>query len=89
MKKLEKSKLAGSAFAAIALLAVAGCSERLDSPTPLGEATRHNFAVQVVNPEGSDIVGPIETSGAIVDRAVRNYELGHVKRPEEVSTTED
>ena len=63
------------------------------SPSPLdpdfGNATRHNKAMHIINPEPLPATTPAPTlSGRRGMLAIERYESGEVKEPEEIDTTE-
>ena len=79
-------------FTAVALagLLVSACG----TPEPLdprfGDATRHNKAMHIINPEPLPATTPAPTlSGRRGMLAIERYETGQIEEPEEVSTTED
>ncbi len=52
-----------------------------------GNAIRHDWAVQVVNPEGEKVGIPPVMDGHRAASAIDRYEKGQVYKPEEVITT--
>ncbi len=52
-----------------------------------GNATRHNWAVQVVNPEGEKVGIPPVMDGHRAASAIDRYEKGKVFKPEAIETT--
>ncbi len=53
-----------------------------------GNSLQHNWAVQVVNPEGEKVGVPPVMDGHRAASAIDRYEKGTVYKPKEVLTTE-
>ncbi len=52
-----------------------------------GNTTQHNWAVQVVNPEGEKVGVPPVMDGHRAASAIDRYEKGKVHKPEAIKTT--
>jgi hypothetical protein len=73
----------------LAAFGVSACS----SPEPMdhrfGNATRHNKAMHIINPEPLPATTPAPAmDGMRGMQAMERYETGTIKEPEEVSTTD-
>ena len=65
-----------------------GLTTSLVSTGPgFGNTTQHNWAVQVVNPEGEKVGVPPVMDGHRAASAIDRYEKGTVFKPEAVTTT--
>ncbi len=65
-----------------------GLTTSLVSTGPgFGNTTQHNWAVQVVNPEGEKVGVPPVMDGHRAASAIDRYEKGQVFKPEAVTTT--
>ncbi len=66
---------------------LAGCSDRLLEPPPLGAAIEQNKAAQIVDPvpEPTDVAPPL--SGVRNNAAQTRYEKGQVVKPKDVRTS--
>ena len=65
-----------------------GLTTSLVSTGPgFGNAMQHNWAVQVVNPEGEKVGVPPVMDGHRAASAIDRYEKGQVFKPEAVTTT--
>ncbi len=65
-----------------------GLTTSLVSTGPgFGNTTQHNWAVQVVNPEGEKVGVPPVMDGHRAASAIDRYEKGKVFKPETVTTT--
>ncbi len=65
-----------------------GLTTSLVSTGPgFGNTTQHNWAVQVVNPEGEKVGIPPVMDGHRAASAIDRYEKGTVLKPEVVETT--
>ncbi len=65
-----------------------GLTTSLVSTGPgFGNTTQHNWAVQVVNPEGEKVGIPPVMDGHRAASAIDRYETGKVFKPEAVLTT--
>ncbi len=65
-----------------------GLTTSLVSTGPgFGNTTQHNWAVQVVNPEGEKVGIPPVMDGHRAASAIDRYEKGKVFKPEAVPTT--
>lgn len=71
---------------AASLLALAGCVTQRPMSEDFGNATKQNFAVQIVNPETSDKSPTYD--GAHTSAAVARYRQGQVTEPEPESTVD-
>jgi hypothetical protein len=71
----------------IAGLTLAGCTDRLLEPPPLGAATAQNRAAQIVDPvpESTEVAPPL--NGERNNAAQTRYEKGKVIKPEDVRTS--
>ena len=79
-----KDLLLGAALA----LALAGCSDRLLEPPPLGDSVDRNMAAQVVNPKPVSTETPPPLNGERDAGALTRYEKGKVISPETLRTSE-
>jgi len=81
-----KHILAGAAMALA--LALGACSDRVVEPPPLGDATSHNIAAQIVNPKPVPTDVAPEMNGERDAGALTRYEKGKVIKPENAKTSE-
>lgn len=67
-------------------LALAGCTDRLMEPPPLGLATEQNKAAQIVDPQpaSTEVAPPL--NGERNNAAQTRYEKGKVIQPADVKT---
>jgi hypothetical protein len=73
----------------LAALGVGACSSPEPLDTNFGNATRHNKAMHIINPEPLPATTPAPAlSGRRGMLAIENYESGEVEEPEEIDTTE-
>ena len=89
MNKIFKISL----IAAVAPIALAACENPPQKPRTMlspsfGDAVRHNMAVQVVNPEGSQDFGPTPMDGDRANIAVKRYRTDTTKEVVEQRTTD-
>jgi type IV pilus biogenesis protein CpaD/CtpE len=73
-------------FTAVSLLAVAGCSTQRPIGRDFGNATKQNFAVQIVNPEVSTKAPTYD--GTHTNNAVVRYREGQTTEPEAEATSQ-
>jgi type IV pilus biogenesis protein CpaD/CtpE len=88
MDKLLKTLV----IATLAPIALAACENppqksRLTLSPGFGDAVRHNMAVQIVNPDGSQDFNPPPMDGARADDAVERYRAGHTVKVIEQKTS--
>jgi len=67
------------------LLGLAACSTSKPLSADFGNATQHNMAVQVVDPDTA--TQPPLHDGTHTAEAVKRYRTGDVKEPEPIETT--
>jgi type IV pilus biogenesis protein CpaD/CtpE len=79
-------------IAALTPIALAACENppqkpRLTLSPGFGDAVRHNMAVQIVNPDGSQDFNPPPMDGARADDAVERYRAGRTVKVVEQKTS--
>ncbi len=62
-------------------------TSRVSTGPGFGNTTQHNWAVQVVNPEGEKVGVPPVMDGHRAASAIDRYEKGKVHKPEAIETT--
>ena len=83
-------KIRSTVMAVAAVVALGGCAQDMqeDLGRDFGNATRHNFAVQVIDPDPSYATeGAPALSGRRATDAYERYQAGKVKRVKSESTT--
>lgn len=80
------------AIVALAPVALAACENPAKPKATLhssfGDAVRHNMAVQIVNPEGSQDFSPPEMDGDRASNAVTRYRTGQTEKVVEQRTSD-
>ena len=79
-------------IAALAPVALAGCENPPQKPVVtlnpgFGDAVRHNMAVQMVNPDGSQDFSPPPMDGARAVEAIERYRTGRTTKVVEQKTS--
>lgn len=83
----RRTPVAGPLVAAAAVLLLAGCAQEYYPPhPPLGNATLHNAAVHVVDPEPPVHEDAPDLAGTRARLAIDRYHRARTIRPEDVDT---
>lgn len=88
----RKHKFLKIGITVVACLIVVGCDTYVKPKKPLsedfGNATRHNMAVQIVNPEASaGITAPPTMDGNRANAAMEQYQTGKTEAVEAIKTS--
>lgn len=80
---LNAALLAGAAFA------LSGCANMIyPDPAPLGNSSKHNAAVHIVDPDPPAYETPPDMSGKRSSGAIERYHRNRVITPETVETSD-